>query len=280
MNQSQETDADPNLFTPPADPNLFKPPEDPDLFKPPARRPDCPICMIVLPSDSYESMYYACCGKKICRGCDTDYDEALEATNRKNAGHRNPIMSRCPFCRTKSPTCNKMLLKQINKRIDLNDANAMCLLGNNYKAGEFGLPKSERKAFNLYVRAAELGFAEACSRASQYYRMPNDVVFAEEVMARKYLVMAAKGGDSTARHNLGVVENEKGNYGLALKHWTLSAGAGDQDSLDCIKRGYQKGFVSKVEFAETLRAFQTAISEQRSESRDKWLAANPQSDHW
>jgi|UniRef100_A0A7S2UG81 TPR repeat protein len=263
------------------DPNFFKPPEDPDLFKPPPQRADCPICMIVLPSDSYESMYYACCGNKICRGCDMECDEALAATNRKNAGHRNPIMSRCPFCKTKAPTSNKMLLKQVNKRVDLNDANAMCILGNHYKGGECGMPRDDRKAFNLYVRAAELGFAEACSRLSQFYRMGNNVVFEEEVMARKYLEMAAKGGDSTARHNLGVVENEKGNYELAIKHWRLSAGAGDQDSLDCIKRGFQKGCVTKVEFAETLRAFQSSISEQKSDSRDKWLTANPNSgNHW
>ena len=43
---------------------------DDKLFKQPPPNKDCPICLLRLPELGSGSMYMACCGKIICRGCD------------------------------------------------------------------------------------------------------------------------------------------------------------------------------------------------------------------
>jgi len=58
-------------------------------------------------------------------------------------------------------------------------------------------------------------------------------------------------GDMKARHNLGCVEVDAGNYHRAYKHFILSARAGDKDSLDAVKIGFRKGYVTKDEYANT-----------------------------
>ena len=59
-----------------------------------------------------------------------------------------------------------------------------------------------------------------------------------------------------ARYNLGCVEFEAGNEHRAYKHFILSARAGDMESLDKAKQGFVKGYVTKDEYAKTLRAYQ------------------------
>lgn len=45
-------------------------------------------------------------------------------------------------------------------------------------------------------------------------------------------MLAAKGGDINARHNLGTLEYKEGNYDLTLKHLHISAAAGHEASVD------------------------------------------------
>ena len=63
------------------------------LFKqPPPQFDDCPICFLRMPTLETGYIYYSCCGKTICGGC--DYAVTKIAKEEK-----------CPFCRTPHPTC-------------------------------------------------------------------------------------------------------------------------------------------------------------------------------
>ena len=45
--------------------------------------------------------------------------------------------------------------------------------------------------------------------------------------------------------------------------------AGDKDSLDTVKIGFTRGMVTKDEYANTLRAYQSRHDEMKSDNRDK-----------
>ena len=87
--------------------------------------------------------------------------------------------------------------------------------------------------------------------------------------AKHYYELAAMTGELNARHNLGCMEYEAGNYHRAYKHFILSAKAGDKDSLDEVKKGFMNGIITKDKYANTLRAYQDQHDEMKSDARDK-----------
>ena len=91
--------------------------------------------------------------------------------------------------------------------------------------------------------------------------------------AKHYYELAAMAGDVNARHSLGRVEAlEAGNYQRAHKHLIIAAKAGDNIALGIVKKGFMKGFISKDEYANTLRAYHERQKETRSDMRDKAAA--------
>ena len=75
-----------------------------------------------------------------------------------------------------------------------------------------------------------------------------------------------------ARCNLGCLEGNAGNHQRAMKHLPISARAGEKFSLDNVKKGFMNGYVTKEEYANTLREYQKSQDEMKSEARDKALA--------
>ena len=81
------------------------------------------------------------------------------------------------------------------------------------------------------------------------------------------------GGDLDARYNLGLEESRGGNIDRAVKHWMISAGAGDDDSLKEIRQCFMNGHVTKNDFEKALRANKEAKDEMRSDQRNAAVAA-------
>ena len=71
------------------------------------------------------------------------------------------------------------------------------------------------------------------------------------------------------RHNLGCLENEAGNHHRSVKHFILATRAGDKDSLDNVKDWYMNGIITKDEYENSLRSYQRAHDETKSDMRDK-----------
>ena len=63
-------------------------------------------------------------------------------------------------------------------------------------------------------------------------------------------------------------EGQAGDHNRAYKHYMIAASAGSKPSLDDIKEGYIAGYVTKDEYANTLRAYQKSVDEMKSEARD------------
>ena len=55
----------------------------------------------------------------------------------------------------------------------------------------------------------------------------------------------------------------------AFKHFLLLARAGYKLSLDCVKKGYMAGHVTKEDYANTVREYQKSQDEMKSDARDK-----------
>ena len=87
--------------------------------------------------------------------------------------------------------------------------------------------------------------------------------------AKYYYELAAMGGCLEARNNLGCYEGEAGNYHRAMKHFVIAAKTGYKASMEGVKRGFQMGYVTKDEYAQTLRSYQKWCDEMKSDARER-----------
>ena len=158
-------------------------------------------------------------------------------------------------------------VERINKRVEANDAFAIYNLGCFYHDGTHGLQQDYERANELWLQAGELGSIYAYNDiAAAYY--DGEGVERDVKKEIYYLELAAMGGDATARHNLGCVEEDAGNMNRAMKHWIISAGAGDDVSLKKIREGYLNGAATKDDFETALRAHKEAKDEEKSDQRE------------
>ena len=179
----------------------------------------------------------------------------------------------CAFCRTPFGRSDKENIKRTRKLMEKGNANAFNLIARYYADGEMRLPQDSAKANELFLKAGELGCAEAYYNLGSSYAQGMGVDI-DMKKAKHYWELAAMNGNLYARHNLGAMEGEARNNHRAKKHFILAARAGHDKSLDMVKKGFMGGNITKEEYAQTLRAYQKSEDEMKSDMRDK--AANSQ----
>jgi TPR repeat protein len=198
---------------------------DESLFKQPPPKEDCPICLLPMPFAYREiAKCVPCCGKIMCNGCGYS---CLAFRNDK-----------CPFCNTslETETETEIIFERLKKRGESNDTNALNNLGCHYANGDFGLRQDWNKAFEHWHRAAELGSSDAhATIGDAYLRGLGGVKDVKKAI--HHLELAAMAGHETARYNLGDMEDKSGNMERAIKHWMISASAGDSASAKLPKHG-------------------------------------------
>ena len=235
---------------------------DDELFKQPPPKEDCPICLLRLPTLGSGSVYKSCCGKMICSGC-------AYAPVYDNLG--NEISERkCPFCRTPAPDSDEEIKERLQKRVEVGDTEAIFHFGCNYHRGDNGFPQDYDKAFELFIRAGDLGSTEAYSNIGYSYENGNGVEI-DKKKANHYYKLAAIGGIVISRYNL--ANAEKNTVNRALKHYMIAAEGGDNDSLKEIQTLYTNGHATKDDYAKALRAYQAYLVEIKSTQRDAAAAA-------
>ena len=203
--------------------------------------------------------YNSCCGKRICSGC-------IHAMNKSEG--KNEL---CPFCRVPTPTSNKTNVEWIQKRMALNDANAINNIAGYYSEGMLGLSRDYTKALELWKRAAELGCGEAYyNTGAAYYH--GEGVERDMNKARHYYELAAMRGCVLPRHILGIFEDNAGNIERALKHYVIAVEGGCSQSLKEIQDLYSRGLATKDVYIESLRSYQKYLVEVKSSQRDEAAA--------
>jgi tetratricopeptide (TPR) repeat protein len=240
---------------------------DEALFRQPPKGDDCPICFLMLPHTYGGQTFMNCCGKIICSGC-------RHAHELQSSG--DPT---CPFCRAVQPSV-KEFVKRLEKRVDANDASAICQLGTKYFEGdeECGVKKDVNEAIKLYHRAAKLGFASAYKNLAVIYRNGYGTV-KDETKSKYYYELAAMAGSPKARGVLGRFDAEAGRFDRAIKHWLIAASCGDDEAVNCIKFTMTMGNATKDHYAQALRGYQQWMNEVRSADRDRAAAYFGVSNH-
>jgi TPR repeat protein len=198
-------------------------------------------------------LYLSCCGKSVCGGCVDSF-------------HKSENIGKCPFCNAKIRETAEEEIKQTMKRVEANDAGAMCQLGNQYIHGDEGLLQDREKAVELWKKAAELGSSKAQFQLGNEYRQRGD-----SKKAKFHYEAAAMAGHEVARNNLGSMEAKLGNGEQAVKHFKIAASAGEYMSMQNLRTAFNKGLVSRNAMDSTLTAYNNSCAEMRSKARDAFI---------
>ena len=221
---------------------------------------DCPICFLPHSLDEAKSVLMTCCFKQLCLGCTHANLNRLAKAN---------IPDQCPFCRQAAETSMAQGDKKMKeKALKMKDPNGIYELGKQqYHSGNY------KAAITYFCDAAKLNNAGAHYFMGLYYEMGNGVE-KDLKKAIHHWNLAAIGGHSIARYNVGCFEYACSQYERAVKHWMISAKLGHDKSLDKLKDFYREGHVRKDDFAAALRGHQAAViatkSPQREEAAKFW----------
>ena len=158
------------------------------------------------------------------------------------------------------------------------NAEACNVLASNYYNGK-NVQQDRTKARELYLKAGELGCAEAYYNLGLSYYNENEGTTAsstssDKAKAKQYYELAAIRGDVYARYSLGCFEGMAGHDDRAYKHMMIAAKAGCKDALHEVKRGSDEYFVTKEEYESSLCAYNRRIDEMKSDMRDKAAASD------
>ena len=252
---------------------------DEALFKDPPAKEDCPICFLPMPfkliscmtlppanitsvpihdfADANEELanistehYYSCCGKYICGGCMHSF---VESGNEET----------CPFCKSEIDKTDEERVEEVMKRVEVNDAGAIYVLGNDYYYGKLGLLRDQERAMALWKQAAALGSSKAHFQLGAYYHAGGDLK-----KIKIHYEAAAMAGHEWARSKLGTMEVDSENMGQAVKHWTIAASAGNCYAMKNLLIAFNHGSTSRATIDATLTAYNTSCAEMRSDARD------------
>jgi len=252
---------------------------DEAMFKDPPAKEDCPICFLPMPVKLIACMtlppatitsipindyaeanvelankdtetYYSCCGKSFCGGCSHSISKS---------GNNGT----CVFCKGVNNRTEEEKIEELMKRVEVNDAGAMYVLGNNYHHGGLGLQQDREKAIELWIRAAALGSSKAHFHLGVYYHAEGD-----SKKSKFHYEAAAMAGNENARSNLGTMEAMSRNMGRAEKHWTIAASAGEYNAMHNLLIAFNQGSTSRATIDSSLRAYNKSCIEMRSAARD------------
>ena len=257
--------------------------EGADLFAPLPPTEDCAICLVPMSCIKSETFYQACCGKTICLACFIEHKESVNKQNEeKSAGKK--VAFTCPFCREPVPLTTDSMetvdaeYARLQARCLRSDRNALGMMGKHYREGEH-IAKDHLKALDCWIRAVELGSAEACACIGDSY-IQGDGLAADKERVVLFQRVGALRGAVLARHNIGYSEYYNlGNHEIAIRHWKIAAEAGLQDSLNALRRIYNgnkagKEFINKEYLESTYRACHEAQMEVKTEEREKHSGAD------
>jgi TPR repeat protein len=158
--------------------------------------------------------------------------------------------------------------QEMMKRVEANDASAMCELSFYYREGHGGLQQDQERAMELLTRAVELGSTYAHFQLGNIY---DEGGYLKK--AKFHLGAAAMAGNEVARYNLGCMEAKAGNKKHAMKHFTIAASSGCFKSMNISIMSFKQGqgLVCRDEIDSTLTAYNNSCVEMRSEARDAYI---------
>ena len=243
--------------------------EDPLLNWTRPSREECPICLLPLPHDEGEFVWRGCCGKTVCNGCVyehmvVDMKDGIRTWDESSARI-------CPFCRNKA-TAEDDSVQRDMKLAKAGNYTAMWRIGRCYYNGFRGIHQDKAEGIKWWRRAAESGSPEAAWNLGSCYEEGDVGVEKDIGRALAYYEKAAIGGCPEAFIASGSLLMRTGSIEAGLINYRKAAMCGLSGEYSYIfgdlRHGYRDGYITKEEFAFTLRENQKASNEMKSESRE------------
>lgn len=217
--------------------------------------------MRALPIHVALHMYFSCCGKTICCGC--NHEHQMKSPETRNS---------CAFCRTALPKNAEALLARLGKRIERNDSTALLNMSGHYGNVWHGLPVNEAKSIELLRKSVALGCPAAKYKLAHFHENGAMGLEQNKHEACKHYKEAAEEGIVYAWHSLGRIEEENGDRVAAMCHWRLSASWGHRRSTATLIEYFEYGLLHHGDLAETLQSAYRARAELKSDGRDQYIA--------
>mmetsp|Transcript_17015 Transcript_17015/g.29288 ORF Transcript_17015/g.29288 Transcript_17015/m.29288 type:complete len:294 (-) Transcript_17015:118-999(-) len=221
-------------------------------------REECPTCSHPLPIDErMETLYWTCCGKTMCCGC-----------------CREQILlggEACPFCGDANIHGKRESLEQRFKLANSGNHKAICDIACFYCIGDFGLKRDLKKGFTWYHRAVDAGSALAALILAQSYK-DGDVVEKDVAKSLEFLHKAADLGAPHAFEKLGIHFMEEGDddNGMLYLRKAVMCGLSEDYLLKLLRYGFKSGFITEVEYTNTLRQNHEAANEMKTDLRERF----------
>ena len=239
---------------------------------------ECPICMLPLPHKASGSNYCVTCGKTFCMGCVLslidaqikdcrDANTALSQTSREKA-------STCPFCRSNTVVYDdkaEATLEKLMKQANTGNGEAMGRVGDYYFHGKIGLQQDMAEGVKWFHRALEAGCGNAAYDLGLCY-YHGDGVDKDVDEALQCFQKAAELGYVHAFVTIGTMVMEKGEIeeGMLNYRKAVMCGLSDDILFKTLRDGFKCGYITKDEYAFTLRENQKACNEMKSEARETY----------
>ena len=181
-----------------------------------------------------------------------------------------------PYCRSSTVIGDEQYtLEKEMQRANAGNAEAMNLVGGYYIDGEMGLPLDTEEGLKWYHRALEAGSGDGDGMAAYnigtiYFT--GDGVDKDIEKALDYFQKAAELEFVPAFFFMGCILMQRGEIEEAMLNYRKAAMCGDSNVFNLLRHGFEDGFITKDEYAYTLRENQAACNEMKSDAREEWLA--------
>jgi len=247
--------------------------EDPLSKWTPPETEDCPICLTPLPLEPGRSWYWGCCGKSVCWGCRLDsLNHSIE--------EGGVVDFTCHFCRE---DYESYTLKRTEKertrmefdRYEKGSGDAAYCIAKYYWFGVEGLKKNVPQAIKWFRKASDAGNGEACLRLGRVlqYGMKGMMEMNREESI-KYYERAAELGCLRAYKNLAEVQMEHGliEESVLSARKAMMCGVTSDIVTENVLTWFKMKYMTKEEYAFTLRTHQSAVESFNSPSRKEAIA--------
>ena len=229
---------------------------------------ECPICLLPLPVDDDGIIYRQCCDSLLCKGCMHDHilsllKEGMDEEKVKKA------VSTCALCR-QDPREDAVDMFALQKKLaKAGKLEAMYELAMTYINGENGVDLDWDEGLKWMQRAAIEGFGKASHFLGNCYRCGQNNIERNINLAIEYYKQAGDNGSVQSYACAGEALFQKGEIEYAMLYYRKAAmcGLSNEDLFTQLRDGFGEGYITKDEYAYTLREHQKASNEMKSESR-------------
>ena len=192
---------------------------------------------------------------------------------------KKEYVEKCPFCRTEVGSFNsstKSRLEQEFKLAARGRHDSINRIAGYYFYGEMGLRRDRPEGLKWYKRGVEAGSELSAIKLAflywQGYRS-NLRIRQDYDKSLEYFQKGVELGSVSAFITIGDIFMQRGEIEEAFLNYrkAVMCGMCNDDLFKTLRTAFKDGYITKDEYAFTLRKHQDACNEMKSDARDRYL---------